>query len=131
MAPCLCSIRAMPPPMPPVAPVTSAVLSVSSNMTLLLGKRGQRGVDIMRRADRGCGERTRYPLGEAGQHLARADLVDGRYAVRGHAHDALAPAHRAGDLIDEPAPDLGWVADGRRQHVGDDRHRGRLDIDLG
>ena len=36
VAPCACSARAIAPPMPPVAPVTSAVLPVRSNMRGLL-----------------------------------------------------------------------------------------------
>ena len=42
-------------------------------------------------------------------------------AVGGHARHALAPAHGAGDLLDEAPPDLGGVGDRRGQHVGDRR----------
>ena len=40
--------------------------------------------------------------------------------------DALAPAHRAGDLLDQAAADLLRIADRRRQHIGDQRHHRRL-----
>src|SRR5262245_58554159 len=103
VAPCLWSARAMPPPMPPVTPVTSAVLSLSSNMGTSLRERRQRRLDILRRTHRGCLEARRDALGEPRQHLARADLVDGGDAVGGHARHALAPAHGAGDLLDEAA----------------------------
>ena len=52
-------------------------------------------------------------------------------AVGRHARHALAPAHGAGHLLDEALLDLGGIGDRRRQHVGDQRHRGRLDLDLG
>ena len=47
------------------------------------------------------------------------------------ARHALAPAHGAGDLLDEALLDLGRIGDRRGQHVGDQRHRRRLDLDLG
>ena len=115
--------------MPPVAPVTSAVLSVEFEHELspnFVAAR-QRGLDVLRRADGGGIERRHDALGEAGQHLAGADLVDVGDAVGGHARHALAPAHRAGHLLDEALLDLGGIGDRRGQHVGDERHRGRLD----
>src|SRR5581483_542761 len=115
VAPCLCSARAIPPPMPPVAPVTSAVLSVSSNICWrpLLHERGQSGFDDLHGAHRDCAERRGDALGEPGQHLARADLVELGDAVGGHAHDALAPAHGARHLLDEAPSDLRRIGDGR------------------
>ena len=51
--------------------------------------------------------------------------------ARGHGGDAFAPAHRAGDLLDQPAADFGRVGDRRGQHIGDERHGGRRDRDTG
>ncbi len=70
-------------------------------------------------------------LGETGQHLAGADLEDIGDAVGGHVGDAFAPAHRAGDLLDEALLDLFGIADRRGEHVGDDGHDRRLDGDVG
>ena len=67
----------MAPPMPPVAPVTSAVLPERLNMEIPLAvESSQRGVDVGRRADARRVERCVDALGEAGEHLAGADLVD-------------------------------------------------------
>src|SRR5262249_37615883 len=94
VAPCPCSARAMLPPMPPLAPVTSAVLSLSSNIAvswsaptfyarlpsglLRVAQRPGRSRDLLGRADRGGAERGHDAPGKPGQHLAGAELVDVR-----------------------------------------------------
>src|SRR2546429_2541179 len=50
------------------------------------------------------------PLDEAAQHLAGADLQETRHAMTCHIGHRLAPAHRAGDLLDQTAADLGGIS---------------------
>ena len=60
-----------------------------------------------RNADRAVGD----ALDQPGQHLAGADLEKPRDALAGHIGHQLAPAHRAGDLLDQAAADLVRIAD--------------------
>src|SRR5436190_23799642 len=107
--------------MPPVAPVTGAVLPERSNIEgPLTVETRERRVDVGRRADARRVERSVDALGEAGEHFAGADLVDVGDAVSGHVGNTLAPAHGAGDLLDEALSDLIGIADRLCQHVGDD-----------
>src|SRR5262249_13794591 len=112
VAPLAWSVRVMAPPMPPVAPVTSAVLPVRSN-TILPSNRQRRaeGMDILRCPDRGGGGGARDALDETAQHLASADLVKPRHALPHHIADAFAPAHHAGDLLDQTTGDLRRIRD--------------------
>src|SRR5262249_29141846 len=126
LAPCLCSARAMLPPMPPVAPVMSAVLSVSSNMPVpyrlspiaptLLREGRHRWLDVLGRADRACVEGGHNALGKLSQHLPRANLIDVRNPVGGHPRHAFAPAHGPRHLLHEPLPDFRGIPDRCRQH---------------
>ena len=103
-----------PPPMAPVAPVTSAVLPVRSNIMSPardLSSRGFESGDVLGRADRGCGRAVGDALDQTAQHLARADLVKLRHALRRHKRDRFAPAHGAGHLRDQRFDDLGGIAD--------------------
>src|ERR1700677_3878364 len=121
----------MAPPMPPVAPVTSAVLPVRSNIKrssmplgplylLRLARRFEH-VDVLRRPDRGPGGTAGDALDETAQHLAGADLVELRYALRRHVSHAFAPPHRTGDLLDEAAGEFGRIGHGACRHIGDQR----------
>ena len=85
--PAPCSACAIAPPMPPEAPVTRAVLPVRSNMmspavtakwrgTLL--QRLDEGFDVGRRRWRSPVKLGLDALGQAGEHLAGADLDDAR-----------------------------------------------------
>ena len=85
--------RAMAPPMPPLAPVTSARLPVSSNMRFpslqVQASLRERRVDVAGRAD---GERLGAlgdPLGEPGEHLAGADLDEGSRRRRRRARRSI------------------------------------------
>src|SRR5262249_3671359 len=127
LAPCLCRARAMPPPMPPVAPVTSAVLSVSSNMLVpyrpALVRQASReprphGVDVLRRANRACAEGRHDALGQSSQHLSRTNLIDVANAVGGHPRHAFAPAHGPRHLLHQALADFPRILDRCRQNVG-------------
>ena len=68
----------------------------------------------------------RDALDQAGQHLAGAELDErGRRRAPAMPVDALAPAHRAGDLLDQQPADLVGIGDRRGGDIGDERHRGR------
>ena len=67
----------------------------------MLEQRRQRRVDVRGVPMRDGVERRHDALGEAGQHLAGADLVDVGDAVGRHGGDAFAPAHGAGHLLDQ------------------------------
>src|SRR3569623_715341 len=136
VAPCACSACAIAPPMPPVAPVTSALLPVRSNIEKtplgLLGS-GQcvlGGGDVVRTAHGNADRAVRDALDEPGQHLAGADLEEAGDALAGHSGDRFAPAHRAGDLLDQTAADLVGIGDGARQRVRHQGCRRRLDRHL-
>ena len=65
----------MPPPMLPLAPVTSARLPVSSNMADLVGRQPLGGrLDVLGRSDRDRLGPLGDPPGETGENLAGADL---------------------------------------------------------
>src|SRR3546814_16681380 len=97
-----CRRRAMAPPIPPDAPVISAVFPVKSNikasprrwnLNLALLERGQHGLDFLRRLGPLRGQRTLDPPVEAGQHLA-GDEVDPRPdALRSQLGHRTRPAH--------------------------------------
>src|SRR5262245_60310435 len=148
-APCACSARAMAPPMPPDAPVTSAALPVRSNIISLVRKIQRKGaktlrnflvfllrafaslrfnqllqdfqqrLDLRRLADGRGFDLAVDALHQAGQHLARPDLRDLVDALRLHIGDALAPAHHARHLLHQQAPDGFGIAHLLRRHVGD------------
>src|SRR6185369_7579186 len=118
VAPCPCNACAIAPPMPPVAPVTSAVLPVKSNINVSFpgaSGRGRQGVlgrrNIVgspdRHADRAIGD----ALDQPAQHLAGADFEEPRDAMRRHVGHRLAPAHGAGDLLDQAAANLVGIGD--------------------
>src|SRR4051812_12287267 len=131
-APCACSARAIAPPMPPLAPVTSALLPVRSNIILLPSCPCHlEGGDILRSTDGHTGRTFRYALDEPGEHFAGSNLVEGRYARLRHERYALAPAHGAGYLRNQAVHDLGGIRGRPRQHIGDERHAGRLHRHLG
>ena len=123
VAPCACSARAMAPPMPPVAPVTSAVCAGQSNMMATPPSKAAQvasrleGLDVGGRADGDAASRLRRDaLGQAGQHLAGAESrQNGRRRLRAMKPHAFAPAHRAGHLLDQQLADLVGVGDRRRQ----------------
>src|SRR5262249_5893521 len=107
VAPCWCSARAIAPPMPPLAPVTSAHLPVRSNVALSFAS-------VARRLERappprggarpavGCGGDA---LDQRAQPLAGAALVEGGTPPPRHERDRLAPTHVTRDLVDQPAHD--------------------------
>src|SRR4051794_37637226 len=92
-APCACRALAMAPPMPPVAPVTRAVLPERSNITGAPLEAVGEGLELVRLVEAhgfGVGGDA---LGHAGQHLARAQLGEaGHPALAGQPDHALAPA---------------------------------------
>src|SRR5262245_5464867 len=113
VAPFAWSARAIAPPMPPVAPVTSAVLPGSANIRRPSRRpRCTKRTDIFPSPDR----RRRRPGGnalhETAQHFAGADLVESGHTLLRHEGDALAPPHHAGDLLDQTLPDLGRIGNG-------------------
>ena len=79
------------------------LLPVRSNMrTSSVIRLVREGGDVVGRADGATPRRLgRDALDEAGQDLAGAELVERVDARRRHGRDALAPAHRAGDLRDQ------------------------------
>src|SRR5262245_15048709 len=102
--------------MPPVAPVTSAVLPVRSNITPSLSRlfgdspaRRLEGGHIVGCSDGDAARSLGDALDEAGEHLAGTDLVEPGDALSRHEGDRLAPAHRAGHLRNERAHDLTWI----------------------
>src|SRR5215208_1840156 len=99
-------------PMPPVAPVTSAVLPARSNSIGLLLQFGGAGANILRR-----GESERQRVGgiaarQAAQDFAGAEFTENVDPARGHGPHAFAPSHRGGDLRYEIAPDLLRIGEG-------------------
>src|SRR5580704_299922 len=104
----------MAPPMGPVAPVTSAVFPVSSNISpprpplaaspwRASNSSAEGGLEpgnVVRNADCRRGRRLGNTLDQPGQHLAGADLVERRYTRLRHEMNRLPPANRAGDLRD-------------------------------
>src|SRR6476646_6238241 len=113
VAPCPCNACAIAPPMPPVAPVTSAVLPVKSNIDISLSA-ALRGScqcilcsgNIVGPADGNADSTIGDALDEPAQHLAGADLEESRDAVTGHIGHRLAPTHGASDLFDQAAANL-------------------------
>src|SRR5581483_2640644 len=124
VAPCPCSARAMAPPMPPEAPVTSAAFPVRSNIACLLGGLQER-FDVGRRVERQTSHLLVDALDQAGKDLARAALDQLLDLLRLHVLHALAPAHQAGHLLDQPLLDVHGIGDLRGEHVGDQRHARR------
>src|SRR5690242_20154198 len=104
------SVTAMARPMPRDPPVTSAAFPLKSNMVgsvpLALGLEGRErllergGVLDVHRLDTLVDA-----LHEPGEHLPRADLHEARDAEAHHLLDALDPAHRGGDLIEQDGDD--------------------------
>src|SRR5262245_15128114 len=136
VAPLAWRVCAMAPPMPPVAPVTRAVLPVRSNMarsfkTPSSRQRRAECLDVLRCANRGRGGPPGNAFNETAQHLAGADLIEPGHPLPRHIGNAFAPAHRSGDLLDQTARDLGRVRDGLRDHVGNQRGRRLADRDSG
>src|SRR5215204_1899592 len=114
-------MRAMAPPMPPLAPVTRALRPVRSNMTAPLDvERGPELGDLVRFGDRQGLYRRGDPSHKPGQHLAGPDLDEGRDSVPRHAGDALAPSNGARDLPDESVTNGLWLGDGCGLDIGDD-----------
>ena len=69
----------------------------------------------------------REPLYQAAKHLAGTNLIEFCHAGSRHVHDRLAPAHSTGDLRDARSHNLCRIAYSFGQHVGNHRHRRRLD----
>src|ERR1700733_13315719 len=128
VAPCRCSACAIAPPMPPLAPVTSAVLPVRSNIILSpnsgcphRGERVFRRTDIAGPANRNADGALGDTLDQSAQHLAGSDFEKPYDPMMGHISHRFAPAHGARDLLDQPSADLGGFGDRRSQYV---RHQG-------
>src|SRR5689334_11528544 len=105
VAPCLCSASAMAPPMPPVAPVTSAVLPLKSNINF--SSRRLRGCqsflcrgDVAGSAHGNTDGAVGDALDQAAENLAGADLEKARHALGGHIGHRLAPAYCSCHLFD-------------------------------
>src|SRR3974377_1546606 len=104
VAPCVCRACAIAPPIPPLAPVTRAVLPVRSNITsspnsarLRRRERVFGHINIAGPADRNSNGAFGDPFDEPGQHLARTDFEKPSDAVVCHIGDGLAPTYRAVD----------------------------------
>ena len=128
---------AMAPPMPPEAPVTSAVLPLRSNMARLSSAAFKRSASS-ESASTSAGWPTASAsisrsmrLAKPRQHLAGAELDQALDALRLQPQHALAPAHHAGHLLDQQAADGLRVADRCRGDIGDERHRRRREVDCG
>ena len=93
-------------------------------------KRSRCGFELVRRPDAGRLEPFEPPR-DAGKHAARAHFVHPIHSLALQIEHRLAPPHHAGDLLDETRADLVRVRERRRRHIGDKRHRRRLDVDLG
>src|ERR1700730_1610809 len=113
VAPCAWSACAIAPPMPPVAPVTSAFLPVRSNIMVsprsdcLRGsERVFRRGNIVRPANRDADGAVGDALDQAAEHLAGADFEESRDPVIRHVGHRLAPAHGTRNLLDQAAPNL-------------------------
>src|SRR6202034_4575652 len=97
VAPCACKVRAMLPPIAPVAPVTNAVFPVSSNIAVLPDAQGSSAfgfepIDILRRADRGHSRRLGDAFDQAGEHSAGADLIKRGDARLSHEENRFTPS---------------------------------------
>ena len=114
VAPLACSACAIAPPMPPVAPVTSAVLPVRSNISVSpsrLGRlRGKRPRASSSKQSTSSGVPTDVPTAPSAMRLTRplstlpAPISKNRVTpCCRHIGHAFAPAHGAGDLLDQPA----------------------------
>src|SRR6202453_2561397 len=130
-APWLCSARAIAPPRPPEAPVTSAVFPLRSNIDSPFVARSPGGGVLVGRDVFGGAHAERRSAGrdaldEAGEHLAGADLDKAPYPLPCHKGDALAPAHRSGDLRDQTLANRRGIAERARAEIGDERRPGRL-----
>src|SRR5690348_4987603 len=98
----------MPAPMLPLAPVTSARLSVRSNINAssCSGEPAEHGVDLVGRADRKRLRTLDDAFGEAGENAAGADLDEDVDTGTPEPGNRFAPAHRGGHLTNEVPPDL-------------------------
>src|SRR5262245_28637935 len=123
-APCLCRARAMPPPIPPEAPVTSAALPERSNIGSSLG-RFEESLDVGRRVEREAGHLPVDAPHQSRQHLTRTALDQGFDVVRLHVLHAFAPTHHARDLFHQSLLDHGGFGDLGCEHVGDEWYAGR------
>src|SRR5262249_57412762 len=97
-APCPCNVRAMAPPMPPEAPVTSAALPERSNIGSSLD-RFQESFDVGRGVESNAGHLLVDALHQTRQHLARSALDQRIDILRLHVLHAFAPTHHAADLF--------------------------------
>ena len=123
-------------PIPPVAPVTKAVLPVRSNMQLFLSLARSAGSsfeggDIIRRADGNATRILGYTPQQAGQDLAGADLVKRAHALLRHEGDRLAPTHRPRHLLDQCLHDVGRLTDRGGADIGHHRNDRPADRHLG
>src|SRR5258707_5133697 len=137
VAPCACSAWAIAPPMPPVAPVTSAFLPVRSNINISLTTLGRMrsrhgvlcGANIAGAADWNANRTLSDALDQTAQHLAGADFEKPDDTVACHVSHRLAPTHGSRNLLDQAAADFVRLADRRGQYVRDQRRSRLLDRD--
>src|SRR5579863_10163975 len=138
VAPWRCKARAIAPPMPPVAPVTNAVLPLRSNIWIQLccGRKPNSrkrfiGVDFDRNGNAGSRCGIDDSPQKSGEDFARAQFNEERDALRGHELHALAPPHRARHLRNKELADLSRIGDRRRGDIGNEGNRRCLDVDGG
>src|SRR5437667_8280467 len=110
----------MPAPMLPLAPVTSARLSVRSNIraSSCSGEPANQSIDFVGSAD---GKRLATfddPLGKAGQHPPSPELDENPNAGLAEPGDRFAPTDRAGHLANEIPSDGFRIADRPGDDVG-------------
>src|SRR5438270_309328 len=109
----------MAPPMPPLAPVTSAFFPARSNIqeSRKSGRAHRISGDIGWRADGNAGRTFGDTLEQSRQHLTGAKLKKAINARACHESHGLAPPHGTGDLRDKPAADSIRIGDRTRRDI--------------
>src|SRR5579864_9498112 len=120
-APAPYSVRAIAPPIPPEAPVTSALFPLRSNIAHS-SNRFQKNLNFGRRPDRTHGEVAIDALGKTAQDASRADLGQRIDAVFLHRQNAFAPTHQPRHLLDEESFDRVRIARWLGADIGHERN---------
>src|SRR5207247_3228972 len=110
-------------PIPREPPVTSAIFPSREAKALGGRKRLLQLLECLGLADRDGAKRAVAAAEQPGQHLAGADLHEGRHALLDELADSLGPFHWTGELLDEePAEPLRALEPGG--HGRQERRRG-------
>src|SRR3954470_16742812 len=111
-------------PIAPVAPVTSAVLAVRSNIISLRRKR--ESAHLLRRAHAEALRLSNDALDQAAEDLSGTELIECRHPGSRHGGDGFTPAYGTCHLSDEGAQNLLWVARRLSGDIGHHRHHRRI-----